>query len=330
MPQQMYRIQDITEEVFEIMSDLPQQSLLASETLNGTKVPDPGEHACKDTERCPYLLEQEGLPEYHVGLIPRISKSNFWSLWHSGARAVQDLPEDFDLPDSQLIQAQILKDSRIDLNELRLRQWLDGLSWPLYFLDYETYAPVIPKAVGYKPYERMVFQFSCHRLDHKDATPEHSEFVVTESVSNLPLLPEQLQKHIGSQGDIIVWNEAFEKECNDLLGRKYPDCRKFFEEINARIKDLMLVFKDLVYVDYRFKGSYSLKNVLPVLVPDMTYDTLSIQNGQIASVLWNKIVIEHDHHYNSNQVLSDLRDYCRLDTLAMVRILAKLQNLGNT
>jgi hypothetical protein len=120
---------------------------------------------------------------------------------------------------------------------------------------------------------------------------------------------------------------SFEKSCNSLLGELVPEFADFYAELNERIIDLMIPFSSNWYVDAEFKGSASIKSVMPVLVPELSYKNLGIQEGQTASRVWTETVLGGKNEAEKPQILSDLLEYCQMDTYAMVEIYRKLSNL---
>ena len=120
---------------------------------------------------------------------------------------------------------------------------------------------------------------------------------------------------------------SFEKACNTALGNLAPDYKQFFEDLNGRMADLMLPFSTGAYIDARFGGSASIKNVLPVLVPELSYKELGIQEGGSAQRSWMDAALYGNRANEKEQVLKDLEEYCKLDTLAMVEIFRFLTNI---
>ena len=106
-----------------------------------------------------------------------------------------------------------------------------------------------------------------------------------------------------------------------------PEYKAAMEAINERVVDLMLPFKQKWYDDPRFNGSASIKNVLPVLCPHLSYKELGIQEGGSAQRLWMEAVLDEKRTDQKEQILADLVEYCSLDTLAMVEIYKKLKEL---
>lgn len=311
---------DIEREVVEFDEDLPGHIEQAFQYLNGIAVPNPSEHKCNEKHKCDFLQHESSIPEYHVGLIPRISKDKFYTLWNAEIKEIAEVPEDFPLSDNQKKIADLVKKQSVTIDMCKLNTWIEALVYPLCFLDYETYAPVIPFVKGFKPFEKMVIQYSLHRIDSPGTEPVHMEHIMTRSNMNIEYLIQQLINDIGRVGSIFVWNASFEKSCNNILSEKYPGYADELKAINNRMVDQRRIFQDYIYADYRFKGSSSIKNVLPVLVPDLSYDRMQISQGDIASYRWKKAVIEQHPDYPEQNTIKNLLDYCHLDTLAMVRI----------
>ena len=120
-----------------------------------------------------------------------------------------------------------------------------------------------------------------------------------------------------------MWNKSFEMTRNKEMGKQYPKYKKILDSINDRIFDLMEVFSQQHYVHPDFLGSCSLKKVLPVLAPDLSYEDLEdIQDGGIASLYWFKHIFSNSPKKDS--AIKNLLKYCELDTWAMVAIYQKL------
>jgi hypothetical protein len=105
-----------------------------------------------------------------------------------------------------------------------------------------------------------------------------------------------------------------------------PEYKEAMEAINDRVVDLIIPFKQKWYDDPRFEGSASIKKVLPVLCPELTYKTLNIQEGGSAQRLWMEAVLDGARASEKDKILADLLKYCELDTLAMVELYRKLSN----
>lgn len=155
---------------------------------------------------------------------------------------------------------------------------------------------------------------------------KHISYLHKDDSNPAEALSQSLKQHIGTKGSVITWNMSFEKSCNTLLGTLLPHYRDFFEEVNSRVVDLMLPFSNGWYVDKNFLGSASIKKVLPVLVPELSYAALGIHEGAAAQRLWMEAVLYGKRDGEKEQILVDLFEYCGLDTLAMVEIYRYLCN----
>lgn len=213
------------------------------------------------------------------------------------------------------------------IDKPKIAEFLQQLEYPLYFLDYETMSGLIPYFDGHRPYQQVPFQYSLHVLETPDAELMQKEYLHRENSDPSRPLTEQLIQDIGDRGSVIVWYEDFEKGRNIELGEMLPEYKAAMEAINDRVVDLMAPFKQKWYDDPRFNGSASIKNVLPVLCPHLSYKELGIQEGGSAQRLWMEAVLDEKRAEQKEQILNDLIEYCTLDTLAMVEIYKCLAEL---
>ncbi|MEO7617557.1 MAG: DUF2779 domain-containing protein [Candidatus Saccharibacteria bacterium] len=208
-----------------------------------------------------------------------------------------------------------------------IKQFLGELKFPLYFLDYETLMSLVPYFDGQRPYQQIPFQYSLHILESPVTEPQQREYLHRENSDPSRPLTEQLIKDIGTEGTVLVWYEGFEKARNTELGTMLPEYKDALEAINTRVVDLITPFKSKWYVDPRFEGRTSIKYVLPVMCSELSYKTLGIQEGGSAQRLWMEAVLDDKRADQKEKILSDLVEYCSLDTLAMVKIYQVLLGL---
>ena len=218
-------------------------------------------------------------------------------------------------------------DAAATINKTQISQFLSKLTYPLFFLDYETMSGLIPYFDGHRPYQQVPFQYSLHIIREPGAEVEHVEYLHRENSDPSRPLTEQLISDIGESGSVLVWFEGFEKARNSELGEMLPEYKDAMAAINDRVVDLMLPFKNKWYDDPRCEGSASIKKVLPVLVPELSYKDLGIQEGGSAQRLWMEAVLDESRADQKDQILQDLIEYCKLDTYAMVEIYMKLKGL---
>ncbi len=253
--------------------------------------------------------------------IPMLSPKKKRELVDSKIIDINDLPNEFKLSVKQKRIAALIKTGNPYLNITGLKSFLDTFVYPIYFLDYETYSLAIPIYNDYKPYQHMVFQYSLHVIN-EDQTTVHKEYLETELGDPSKNLIKKLKKDIGDTGSIIVWNKKFEYGRNKDMSILYPEYKEFLENVNSRMIDLADFINKELYIHPDFLGSWSIKDVLPVMVSDLNYKKLNVNKGDQAMLVWWKLI-----HSTDKSIAKDLLEYCGLDTLAMVRIWEKLKQL---
>lgn len=206
------------------------------------------------------------------------------------------------------------------INKGKIESFLGNLTYPLYFLDYETLMSLIPYFDGQRPYQQVPFQYSLHVIESPDAEVEWKDYLHRDNSDPVRPLTEKLLSDIGTKGTVLVWYESFEKKRNSELGEMLPEYADALAAINDRVVDLILPFKNKWYDDPRCEGSASIKAVLPVLCPELSYKSLGIQEGGSAQRLWMEAVLDSKRVDQKDQILNDLIEYCKLDTFAMVEI----------
>lgn len=207
-----------------------------------------------------------------------------------------------------------------------IKEKLSELKYPLYFLDYETHSSAIPSFDGTRPYQNVPFQYSLIVMESPRAEPKYFEFLARKFENPVPELLLRLKKDLGSEGSVIVWNESFEKRCNEEMARMEPAYAKFLQNVNDRVFDLMLIFKfkNQLYVRSEFQKSASLKKVLPIVCPELSYESLVIREGGEASLSWLTLTDPKEPESTRNKLAENMLEYCKRDTEAMVCILKKL------
>ena len=245
-------------------------------------------------------------------------------LYNQGVITLDDIDlSQTDLNPNQLLQVQseVNGTTHIDIEEIR--NFTNGLIYPLYFLDFETIGPAVPKYNGSRPYQQLVFQYSLHIQETLTSVIEHREYLADPTKDPRIGFIEQLIQDCGSSGDILVYNIGFERgKLNDLID-VFPEYSNELLGIVNRLKDLMIPFQQKWYYTPEMKGSYSIKYILPALVPELSYNDLDIKEGGKASNTFLSMVnetFEGDVQKTRRQLL----EYCELDTYAMVKILEKL------
>jgi hypothetical protein len=278
---------------------------------------DIGPH-CDDPYECAFKgYCWRHVPDVSIFNIPRLKANQKTELIARSILRIEDLPATYPLSDSQQKFVRLYRAGQPEIDAAGIRGQLTALDYPLYFLDFETDSPAVPRYPGTHPYEKVPFQYSCHYLE-KFGSLGHCEYLHEELSDPRPLLVRSLIESIGADGSIMVYNAGFERGVLKALAAQQPQWQEALLGMAERLWDLLDIFR-LYYFDSAFGGSNSIKNVLPVLVPDLSYEELEVQDGTEAQIAWNELLYLEDCE-EKDQRLSALKQYCRLDSLAMVEI----------
>lgn len=275
----------------------------------------------------PYACEFRGhcwqhLPTPSVFNIARIGKKAF-DLYSQGIHRLEDIPQSALNAKQRLQQKAWLEKSeqvRID----NIRQFVDDLRFPLSFMDFETFSSAVPLYDDTRPYCQVPFQYSLHILAAPGGPMVQKEFLADGRNNPQREFLDSLLGAIPQSGSVLVWNQAFEKGRLQELQKIYPGQWQPIQNLLDRVVDLMAPFRDHDIYHWQFQGSYSIKKVLPVMVPELTYDSLAIQNGSMAPAEWLRMT-RLDNETERRLIMKQLLEYCGLDTFAMVRILEEMQ-----
>ena len=247
----------------------------------------------------------------------RVSEKKIQTLLGKNIKKIADISDEVELSDTQVAQICSAKKGHPTMSIEEIKKTFANYAFPLYFLDYETVQSAVPEIIDARPWQQIPFQFSLHILQ-KDGTLTHREYI-GDAYNTLDAFIEALEESIGKVGSVISWNKSFEQTVNKGVIELRPYKREFLEDVNARMLDLMDIFKKM-YVDSAFCGSSSIKKVLPVMCPDLSYKKLTVQDGAQAMSQWEKMIDSKTPNKEKKQIRDDLLEYCKLDTFAMVEI----------
>lgn len=328
----LFHVENVTEKIEGLMPKVEFEMKTAYEYLS--RAPEPKGHcSCiykgRSKHCATFTYSNPDIPEYGVHDLARIgsSKKKLTELMDRNVFHIKDIPEDFKLTDIQKNQVDAYAFDRTILKKYDIGEELKKLIFPLYFLDYETFPSAIPRFNGFSPYQQIPFQYSLHIVEKADTEPTHKEFLYAESDDPSYAFVKSLQKNVGDKGSIVVWSKKFECRINEEIARRIPATKIFIDSINTRVYDLMDIFSKQHYVHKDFKGSTSIKAVLPVLAPELSYGNLEIREGGAASQKWNEMTTEKISAEAKNEITRNLKKYCELDTLAMYSIWIRLTSL---
>jgi predicted RecB family nuclease len=279
---------------------------------------------CINPVVCEFFFHcNQPLPEDHIGYLPRLRASAAEQLEELGVESIHEIPADFELSEFQRRVCTAMQTGQPWFSA-ELRTEFKSLKYPLCFMDFETVNPAIPRFVGMHPYDHIPFQFSVHVQQEPGAAPNHFEFLAMNSRDPRPEFISSLCEALGEGGSIVVYNQQFESQRLWELAGWLPEYTLRIREIQCRLWDLLPVVRNHVYHP-AFEGSFSLKAVLPALVPEMTYEGMEVPNGQAAGLAWETIISGNSSQAERQAKRQALLDYCGQDTLALVRLLEAIQ-----
>jgi len=319
--------QDVTEAVEAFLPSVPGE-IAAQQSMLGRPLPevDPGDQ-CHSPYQCPFWKRcWPERPEHHVSTLYR-ARHRGAELVAQGFETIFDLPEDLELGAIAARQLRSVQQGEIVV-EPGLAQALAELEPPLAFLDFETVALPIPVWDGCRPYDPVPVQFSCH-VQQGDGEPVHREFLAEGPGDPRPVLARAMLEACRGARSVLTYNISFERSRIRELAASLPQLADELEELVQRLADLLPIVRNHVYHP-DFGGSFSIKRVLPALVPDLSYQGLDIADGEAASVSLERLLFEGGSMETAGRdsLRRALLDYCRMDTLAMVRLFARLRELA--
>ena len=327
--QQLFKVVDVTESVLEKLDEVL-QNISEMEAMIPLAEPniDIGQH-CSDPHECDFKKYcWQGIPTPSIFDLYRMNSIKKFELYRKGIVSFDQIPIDLELSNVQSVQVESFKSNNILINKTVIKDFLNTVEFPIHFFDFETFQNAIPRFDGQHPYAQMPFQYSLHIL-HVDGRLEHKEFLGDENSDPRKDLAERMIQDILPTGSLMAFNQSFEKEVISKLAQRFPENDQALMQIHSRFVDLLVPFRSLGYYHPDFNGSFSIKSVLPAMFPnelELDYKQLAIQHGGIAMDTFANLYLLKDKAY-LGQIRKDLLAYCRLDTLAMVRIFEKLKLL---
>lgn len=324
---ELFSIEDITEIVRAKQAQIPEILAAIESMLQGDEPTiEIGPH-CSDPHSCDFNDYCWGhIPKQSVFNLYRMSGKNKFELYHQGKIEYQDLAKEDSLSKVQNIQVTSTLSKQPMIAPEIIQEFIDTLEYPINFLDFETFYEAIPRFDGQKPYMQMPFQYSLHILQ-EDGSMEHKEFLGDEHIDPRNDLVIQMLGDLTDTGSIMAYNMPFEKRMIKEMASAYPTYENSLSQLLDRFVDLLDPFRKLGYYHPGFNGSFSIKSVLPALFPsdsELDYKALNIQHGGMAMDTFANLHKLKEQE-KRDKIRNDLLSYCRLDTLAMVKILDKLQ-----
>ncbi len=316
--QELFVIADVTEDILSCQ-DYIRDELSSMKEMLQDHMPeiDIGTH-CSSPYDCDFHNHcWQHIPKPSVFDLTRLWGSRKFELYYKGVLAFEDIPDEYRLSPAQIMQIQAEHDNRRFINERNIAAFLDTFTEPIGFLDFETYQEPVPDFNNQRPYQQIPFQYSLHIIENGELI--HFEYLAPAGIDPRREFIERLIEVTERCSTILVYNQGFENGRMRELAGLYPEYACDIAAIIARVVDLMKPFQAKDYYTKEMKGSYSIKKVLPALVPELGYDDLEISNGGMAMQAFANL--QHmDDETEIACLRANLLKYCEMDTLAMVKI----------
>ncbi|MGZ9000931.1 MAG: DUF2779 domain-containing protein [Methylophilus sp.] len=265
-----------------------------------------------------YCSRDEPKPEYPVNWLPRFSSAKARELAGQGINDLRYIPDDLLNDKQQRVKDHTMANTAFfDVSGAAAD--LAGYQLPAYFLDFETIQFAVPIWKGTRPYQQITFQFSLHIISATGAL-EHTEFLDISGNNPSESFVHALIAACGDQGPVFVYSAGFETSRIRELAERYPLLSDQLLAINARVVDLLPIARERYYHPSQ-QGSWSIKKVLPAVVPELRYDALNgVQNGGMAMSAFLESIHSSTNINRKAEIEQQLLAYCKLDTYAMVRL----------
>jgi len=327
-PTQLLKITDVTETITQMQPEL-ERSLSSMQAMLPGDEPDIAiGMQCNNPFECDFKTRcWQAVPQPSVFDLQQLAGERKFELFHRGKTQYKDL-QHLPLSPAQKLQISTALRGETHVEPRPLANFIHAAVYPLHFLDFETLQDAIPKLPRQRPYQQIPFQYSLHILQ-RDGQLEHREYLADERADPRPLVAAQLLRDMGGQGSIVAHSQSTEIAAINTLANACPDLAAALRPLTSRFIDLLTPFRGLMYYHPDFNGKFSIKSILPAMFPDdptADYHQLEVQDGRMAMSVYASLA-QMDDADERQQARAALRAYCRLDTLAMVRIWQQLAAL---
>ena len=325
----LFSIHDVTSVVYSMQKETAENIARLKTYMSMPSEPDIDLHlGCFSPYECDYWNYcASNLPEPSVFDLCRMNKDKMLSLYYEGKVNYRDLAGE-KLTDTQSLQVSSYLTGTGQINRKEISRFMDRLSYPLYFLDFESFQPAVPPYDGTWPYMQIPFQYSLHWIDSpSDSSPKHTGLIAEAGKDPRRAVAESLCINIPDNVCVTAYYMSYEKGRLKELAQLFPDLCTHLMSIHDNIVDLEIPFSRRWYYLPAMNGSASIKKVLPALYPDdpeLNYDNLpgDVRHGDQASAVYSAMAGMSRDEYE--RCYEDLWNYCKLDTYAMYKVWQKL------
>ncbi len=326
-PMKLFNINDVTKIINSKQKDIPKQ-LRKLQKMVGGDMPDIdiGEH-CSDPYECDFTGHcWSHIPDNSVFDLCGSNKRKF-DLYRKGILRMEDAPLDELEPRQRFqVEAFLLQAEQISRGDIR--DFIESLWYPIYFLDFETFSQPIPPFNGVRPYRQIPFQYSLHYIERKGAKPKHIEYLAEPGEDPRETAAKRLTIEIPEDACVLAYNKTFEIGVLREMKEWCPKYSKKLDKIISNIRDLKDPFSKRHVYHWKMNGAASLKSVLPALIPEMTYKGMEVSHGGEAQQAYLDMC-NAEKARERNRIRKALLAYCKQDTLAMVKLLHQISRMTN-
>lgn len=310
---QLFAWDDLTEPVNAILPFVG-RSLAEQKVMLQVSTPpsiEPDAH-CHTPYECPFWAHcTKGKPERWIFHLPGSSRL-VKDLIYRGITTIDEIP-----PETRLNAVQTRVWENVEWTSPALKRVLESVRYPVHHLDFETFMPAVPRYPGTRPYQTIPTQWSNH-IEEEGGVVREEAFLSTDARDPREAFAASLLSSVGKTGTICIYSQ-YERAVIEALAEALPSLRRELVALLDRLWDLLPVVKEHYYHP-AFVGSYSIKQVVPAMVPALDYGTLVIQEGGVAAREYARMVFEVTDWVEREQIKQALLEYCARDTLAMVEI----------
>ncbi len=328
----LFKVTDLSKEAASKLPEVEGDLAAAEKLLDNTNEPEaPLGEKCGSSDDCEYWKYcSRNLPKPSVFDLYRLNIKTKRELYLQGKTDMASLEGEKEITENEIRKRQIdfaLHDRGTFTDRENIAAFLDTLSYPLYFLDFESVQPALPKYVGTKPYTQVPFQYSLHYIENEGGELKHKEFLAEAGTDPLRAISESLCRDIPADACVTVYNKTFEGPRLKELAGYFPDLAPHLLSIRDNLADLLIPFRSGWYYNREMGGSFSIKSVLPALFPnDPSLDYHSLEGIHDGGEAMNAFpAMEKMSGEELERTRRNLLEYCKLDTLAMVKVWEKLK-----
>jgi hypothetical protein len=315
IPEKLFQTIDLTEEVFKKVLEFDQKLSEIDTITSASSEPEPVlKYNCKGCDQFDACFGQGC--DAHIFIIPRISQGKIEQLLAEGITTIHDVPDTFSFSHNQKKFIECIKCGRGNIDNT-IHDRISEIQWPVYYLDFETMMTAIPLYGDIGPYEKIPTQYSIHECDRYGNVLHHHEYIASPFSDCRRELTEHLLQDLDKEGSVLTYS-SFERTIIWALKKMFPDLSDDLQAVLDRIVDLEKCIKCVQHPG--FQGRTSIKVVLPVLSPELSYNSLEISDGDSAMVTFALAACGMMEAKEWETKRMALLEYCKMDTYAMVRL----------